>query len=66
VAGSVPDAIQIATTQLATWVKDDYKLNDNEVAVVFGTVLQYDIAELVDPHFSVVAKLPKIALAPLK
>jgi amidase len=66
VAGSVPDAIQIATSQLATWLKTDYKLNDNEVAVVLGTILKYDIAELVDPHFSVVAKVPKIALAGLK
>ena len=66
VAGSVPDAIQIATSQLATWLKTDYKLNDNEVAVVLGTILKYDIAELVDPHFSVVAKVPKTALAGLK
>jgi amidase len=66
VAGSVPDAIQIATSQLATWMKGDYKLNDSEVAILLGTALKYDIAELVDPHFSVVAKLPKNALAGLK
>ena len=66
VAGSVPDAIQIATSQLATWLKTDYKLNDSEVAVVLGTILKYDIAELVDPHFSVVAKVPKTGLAGLK
>jgi len=66
VAGSVPDAIQIATTQLAEWLKHDYNLNDNEVAVVLGTTLKYDVAELVDPHFSMVAKLPKSALGGLK
>ncbi len=42
------------------------KLNDSEAAVVLGTILKYDIAELVDPHFSVVAKVPKTALAGLK
>lgn len=66
VAGSVQDALQIATTQFAEWLKHDYKLNDNEVAVVMGTALKYDVAELVDPHFSMVAKLPKSALARLK
>ena len=66
VAGSIPEALQIATTQLAEWMKHDYKLNDNEIAVVFGTAMKYDIAELVDPHFSVVAKLPKSLLTGLK
>jgi acetamidase/formamidase len=66
VAGSVPESIQLATAQLADWIKKDYKLNDSEIAIVFGDVLKYDIAELVDPHFDVVAKVPKSALATLK
>lgn len=65
VSGSVPESIQVATTQLAEWVKHDYKLNDSEVALLFGDVLKYDIAELVDPHFDVVAKVPKSVLATL-
>jgi amidase len=51
---------------LADWLKTDYHLNDNEIALVMGTALKYDIAQLVDPHFDVVAKLPKSALAGLK
>jgi amidase len=65
VSGSVPESIQLATTQLAEWLKKDYKLNDSEIALFFGDVLKYDIAELVDPHFDVVAKVPKSALATL-
>jgi amidase len=65
VSGSVPESIQLATTQLAEWVKHDYNLNDSEVALLFGDVLQYDITELVDPHFNVVAKVPKSVLATL-
>jgi len=65
VSGSVPESIQLATTQLADWVKHDYKLNDSEVALLFGDVLKYDITELVDPHFDVVAKLPKSVMATL-
>jgi amidase len=66
VAGSVADSIQIATTQLVEWLKRDYKLNDSEVAVLLGAVLKYDITEMVDPQFNVVAKVPKIALKGLQ
>ncbi len=65
VSGSVPESIQLATTQLAEWVKHDYKLDDSEVALLFGDVLKYDITELVDPHFNVVAKVPKSVMATL-
>jgi hypothetical protein len=30
---------------------------------VLGTALEYDIAEVVDPQFHIVAKLPKTALS---
>jgi acetamidase/formamidase len=66
VSGSVPESIQLATTQLAEWVKKDYRLNDSEIALLLGDVLKYDITELVDPHFDVVAKVPKTALASFK
>jgi acetamidase/formamidase len=65
VSGSVPESIQLATTQLAQWMKKDYSLNDSEIALLFGDVLKYDITELVDPHFNVAAKLPKSVLATL-
>ena len=65
VSGSVPDSIQLATAQLADWLKHDYNLNDSEVALLLGDVLKYDITELVDPHFDVVAKVPKSVLATL-
>lgn len=62
IAGSVPEALQSATTQLVGWLKQDYHLNDNEVAVLLGAVLKYEVTELVDPKFNVVAKVPKSAL----
>jgi len=65
VSGSVPESIQLATTQLAEWIKHDYHLNDSEVALLFGDVLRYEITELVDSHFNVAAKVPKTVLATL-
>jgi acetamidase/formamidase len=66
VAGSLQEALQAATSQLASWLKSTYKLNDSEIAVLLGTVLKYDITELVDPQYDVVAKVPKSALKGLQ
>jgi amidase len=66
VAGSLQEALKVATAQLATWVKHDYGLSDSEVALFLGAEMQYNVTELVDPEFDVVAKVPKSALAMLK
>lgn len=66
VTGSVPESIQVATSQLATWIKKDYKLNDSEVAILFASTLKYEITELVDSRYNVVAKVPKSILASMK
>jgi len=66
IGGSVAESIQNATSQLAGWLKKDYKLNDNEVAVLLGAVLKYEITEMVDPKYNVVAKVPKSTLAAIK
>ena len=59
-------SIQGATAQLAEWLKKDYRMTDSEVALFLGAVLKYDIAELVDPHVNIVAKVPKSALVSFK
>jgi amidase len=65
ISNSLPEAVQAATTNLAQWLTDDYKLSANEVAVVLGSSIRYDIAELVDPMVHVVAKIDKSLLAQL-
>ncbi len=66
IANSLPDALRQATTQLARWLERDYHLTPNESAIVLGTSIRYDIAEVVDPQVNIVAKVSKAALAPLK
>ncbi len=66
VGGSLTEALQLATSELADWLESDYKLNSAEVAVVLGTSIHYDVAELVDPQVHVVAKISKTALAQLR
>jgi acetamidase/formamidase len=62
IAGSLTEAFQIATTQMARWLEDSYGLNASEAASVLGTAVRYDIAEVVDPYVNIVAKVPKKAL----
>ena len=66
IAGSLPDALRQATTSLARWLERDYKLTPNETAIVLGSSMRYDIAEIVDPQVNVVAKVSKSVLEQLK
>jgi amidase len=66
IAGSLQEALQMATTELARWIERDYKLNANESNIVLGTSIRYDIAEVVDPQLHVVAKVSKSLMASLK
>jgi acetamidase/formamidase len=66
IGNSLQDALQQATTGLARWMENDYGLNASEAAMVLGFAMQYQIAEVVDPRFNVVAKIKKNALVGLK
>jgi acetamidase/formamidase len=65
IGGSLDQAFKIATTRLAQWLEQDYKLSRSEVALVMGTGVQYDIGEVVDGDVHVVARLPKRLLSGL-
>ncbi|MES1258215.1 MAG: acetamidase/formamidase family protein, partial [Acidobacteriota bacterium] len=65
IAGSLQDALQQATTELARWLERDYQLSANESNVILGTSIRYDIAEVVDPQVHIVAKIRKAVLATL-
>lgn len=57
-------ALQHATTELQRWLMSDYGFDERGSSLLMGHVLEYDIANVVDPHFTVVAKLPKSLLTP--
>jgi amidase len=60
--GSLTTAMQAATSGLAKWLASHYGLNAAETATVLANTVHYDIAEVVDPHVHVVAKVRKDAL----
>jgi amidase len=66
IGNSLEDALRTATTQLVNWLQRDYKLEPNEAAIVLGTSMRYDVAEVVDPLVHIVAKIRKDALTGLK
>ena len=66
IGGSLDQALQRATTEMARWLEGDYKLNSTESAMILGFAVKYDVADLVGAQVSIVAKIPKTALAQLK
>lgn len=66
IGGSLDQSLQRATTEMARWLENDYKLNATEAAMVLGFAVKYDVADLVGTQVSVVAKIPKTALMQLK
>jgi acetamidase/formamidase len=63
--GSVDDALKQATSNMASWLTDDYKLTPSEIAQVLGTASHYNISELADRNAGVVLKLDKARLQTL-
>ena len=66
IGGSLDQALQRATSEMARWLEGDYKLNNNESAMILGFALKYDVADLVGTQVSIVAKVPKSTIAQLK
>lgn len=63
--GDLKFALQLATSELARWLEADYNLTSTEVALVLGSAMRYDVAELVGHQVSIVAKISKKTLAQL-
>jgi amidase len=53
------EAFQHATTELQRWLMADYGLTERGAQALMGQVAEYEIANVVDPNFTVVAKIRK-------
>ncbi len=63
--GSLDEAMRAATSDLARWLEADYVLTANDVAILMGFAVRFDIPDVVAPSFGVSARLPKAALQSL-
>lgn len=60
------DALRIAAVEMVEWLVADYKLEKWDAYQVVSQAAQMRVANMVDPNYSVVVKIPKKTLATIK
>jgi len=60
------EALQHATTELQRWLMADHGFDERGAALLLGQALEYEVANVVDPSFTVVAKIRKSYLDPVR
>jgi acetamidase/formamidase len=68
-ASALLQALQHATLELHHWLDDDFGLSEKAVHIFVGQAIEYEIANIADTNFTVVAKvrkshLPRAVVAP--
>ncbi len=64
-SGSLDDAFRDATSNMAQWLTDDYKLTPSEIAQFIGVAAQYKVTEVADRNSGVALKINKSVLQTL-
>ena len=57
-------ALQHATTELQRWLMTDYGYDERGSSLLMGHAMEYEVVQVVDPHFTIAAKMPKSFLTP--
>ena len=58
------EALQHATTELTRWLMESYGFDERGASLLLGQGMEYEIANVVDPEFTIVAKMRKQFLGP--
>ena len=58
-SGSLDDAFKEATSNMADWLDEDYRLTPSEIAQVLGTTAEYKVSEVADRNSGIVLKINK-------
>lgn len=64
-ARPLDQALQHATTEMLDWLRQDYGLSVQEASLLLGQVVEYEVANVYNPAYSMVCKVPKAVLAQL-
>jgi amidase len=64
-ARPLDQALQHATTEMVRWLQAGYGLDVRAASALLGQCVEYDIANVYDPAYSVACKVPKRILAML-
>jgi len=60
------EALQHATTELMRWLMEGYGFDERGASVLLGQGMEYEISNVVDPEFTIVAKMRKRFLGPAR
>ena len=56
---AINEALQHATTELLRWLMESYGFDERGASLLLGQGMEYEIANVVDPGFTIVAKMRK-------
>lgn len=56
---AINEALQHATTELLRWLMESYGFDERGASLLLGQAMEYDISNVVDPEFTIVAKMRK-------
>ena len=65
-ARPLDQALQHATTELLKWLEEDYGLDYSAASVMLGQTIKYEVGNVFDPAYTMVAKLSKAYLEPFR
>ena len=65
-ARPLDQALQHATTEMIRWLGEDYGLDTFAASAVLGQCVEYDVGNVFDPAYTMVCKLRKEVLNPLR
>jgi amidase len=55
-------AVEHATTEMLSWLKEDYGLDTISASLLLGQCVEYDLGNVFDPAYTMVCKVPKALL----
>jgi amidase len=61
---AINEAMQHATTELMRWLMADYGFDERGASLLLGQAMEFEISNVVDPEFTIVAKMRKHYLGP--
>jgi amidase len=61
-ARPLDQAVQHATTEMLRWLKQDYGLDETSASLLLGQTVEYDLANIFDPAYTMVCKVRKSLL----
>jgi amidase len=62
-ARPLDQALQHATTEMLRWLKQDYGLDETCASLLLGQIVEYDLANVFDPAYTMVCKVRKSFLS---